>query len=136
MKRLAEIVEALESGELDLERSLSMFEEGVRLSRMAEERLRGAQQRVEQLVGFDAQGKPRTAELDEAESPEGARRAARAGADPCLHESPRARRGARCGSARTSPAPGTRAMRTTMGLDHVSPRARARGPMPLRHVPC
>ena len=72
MKRLADIVESLESGELDLERSLALFEEGVRLSRMAEERLRGAQQRVEQLVGFDAQGRPKTAELEDRASPDGA----------------------------------------------------------------
>jgi exodeoxyribonuclease VII small subunit len=67
MKRLAEIVASLESGELDLEQSLALFEEGVRLSRAAEERLRSAQQRVEQLVGFDAQGRPKTAELEEAQ---------------------------------------------------------------------
>jgi exodeoxyribonuclease VII small subunit len=61
MDRLARIVEKLEKGDLPLEQSLQLFEEGVRLSRMAQERLDSAQQRIERLLTVDSQGRPRTA---------------------------------------------------------------------------
>lgn len=48
--RLHEIVESLEKGDLPLERSLALFEEGVRLSRLGAARLDAAEQRVEQLL--------------------------------------------------------------------------------------
>ncbi len=57
-KRLAKIVEQLESGDLPLERALQLFEEGVRLAREAQERLDRAERRVEELLGIDAQGRP------------------------------------------------------------------------------
>jgi len=57
LSRLAEIVEALEKGDLPLERSLALFEEGVRLSRLGAERLEHAELRVEQLLA-NAQTKP------------------------------------------------------------------------------
>ena len=60
MKRLAEIVQTLERGDLPLEESLRLFEEGVRLSRLSQERLDAAQRKVEQLLGVDEQGRPRT----------------------------------------------------------------------------
>jgi exodeoxyribonuclease VII small subunit len=60
MKRLTEIVQALERGELPLEKSLELFEEGVKLSRLAQERLDGAQKRVELLLAVDEAGKART----------------------------------------------------------------------------
>lgn len=50
LTRLTEIVEALEKGDLPLERSLALFEEGVRLSRLGAERLENAELRVEQLL--------------------------------------------------------------------------------------
>jgi exodeoxyribonuclease VII small subunit len=62
-RRLGEIVEALEGGDLPLERSLELFEEGVRLARTAQERLDTAERRVEELLGIDAQGKPITREF-------------------------------------------------------------------------
>ena len=58
VRRLAAIVEQLEAGELPLERSLELFEEGVRLARSAQERLDRAERRVEELLGVDAQGRP------------------------------------------------------------------------------
>ncbi len=64
VKRLTEIVQALEKGDLPLEESLRLFEEGVKLSRAAQERLDGAQKRVDQLLGFDANGAPQTAPFD------------------------------------------------------------------------
>jgi exodeoxyribonuclease VII small subunit len=60
MKRLTEIVQSLERGELPLEKSLELFEEGVKLSRLAQERLDGAQKRVDMLLGLDENGKPKT----------------------------------------------------------------------------
>lgn len=62
--RLAKIVEELERGDLALERSLALFEEGVRLARRAQERLDGAERRVQELLGLDPDGKPVTRDLD------------------------------------------------------------------------
>ena len=50
LSRLASIVDELERGDLPLERSLAVFEEGVRLSRLAKERLDDAERRVEVLL--------------------------------------------------------------------------------------
>jgi exodeoxyribonuclease VII small subunit len=61
MERLTHIVEKLEEGDLPLEQSLALFEEGVRLSRLAQERLDAAQQRIERLLTVDPQGRARTA---------------------------------------------------------------------------
>jgi exodeoxyribonuclease VII small subunit len=61
IKRLSEIVQTLERGDLPLEESLRLFEEGVKLSRLSQERLDAAQKKVEQLLGVDEQGRPRTA---------------------------------------------------------------------------
>jgi exodeoxyribonuclease VII small subunit len=60
IKRLGEIVQALERGDLPLEESLRLFEEGVQLSRVSQERLDAAEKRVEQLLAVDEQGRPRT----------------------------------------------------------------------------
>jgi exodeoxyribonuclease VII small subunit len=60
IKRLGEIVQALEKGDLPLEESLRLFEEGVQLSRVSQERLDAAEKRVEQLLAVDEQGRPRT----------------------------------------------------------------------------
>jgi len=57
-RRLSQIVAELEGGDLPLERSLALFEEGVRIARRAQERLDQAERRVEELLGIDAQGKP------------------------------------------------------------------------------
>ncbi|MDH5526008.1 MAG: exodeoxyribonuclease VII small subunit [Nitrospirota bacterium] len=50
VKRLEEIVRRLESGEQTLEDSLTLFEEGVGLSRECLDLLGKAEQRVEQLM--------------------------------------------------------------------------------------
>jgi exodeoxyribonuclease VII small subunit len=60
IKRLTEIVQTLERGDLPLEESLRLFEEGVKLSRVSQERLERAEKRVEQLLAVDEQGRPRT----------------------------------------------------------------------------
>lgn len=64
LKRLTAIVERLESGELSLEQSLSLFEEGTRLSRTSQAQLDAAEKRVEELLAIDANGQPVVRELD------------------------------------------------------------------------
>lgn len=61
IKRLSGIVQTLERGELPLEESLRLFEEGVKLSRISQQRLDAAEKRVEQLLAVDEQGRARTA---------------------------------------------------------------------------
>lgn len=48
--RLREVVQKLESGELSLEQSLAVYEEGVQLARMGQQMLATAEKRVEILV--------------------------------------------------------------------------------------
>ncbi len=51
LRRLDEIVSTLEGGEVELERGLALFEEGVSHIREAEALLARAELRVEELVG-------------------------------------------------------------------------------------
>lgn len=57
LEALERIVRQLESGDLPLEKSLELFEQGVRLSRECQERLSQAERRIEVLLR-DNQGKP------------------------------------------------------------------------------
>lgn len=50
LARLEEIVEELEQGELSLEQSLKLFEEGVKLARLCSVRLEEAERKVEILM--------------------------------------------------------------------------------------
>ncbi len=59
-KRLGAIVEKLEEGELPLEESLRLFEEGVGLARAAQEKLDSAEKRIEVLLKVDEQGRTKT----------------------------------------------------------------------------
>lgn len=54
LRRLDEIVSALESGDVELDRGLELFEEGVRHIRNAERLLAQAELKVEELVGSEA----------------------------------------------------------------------------------
>ena len=54
--RLEEIVQKMERGDLALEESLKLFEEGVKLSRECQTRLTQAEVQVKKLMGFDEQG--------------------------------------------------------------------------------
>jgi exodeoxyribonuclease VII small subunit len=63
-RRLSQIVAELESGDLPLERSLMLFEEGVHIARAAEARLVAAERRIEELLGIDPQGKPITRDFE------------------------------------------------------------------------
>lgn len=53
LARLNTVVEKLEAGDLPLEASLVLFEEGVRLSRLGAARLDEAERRVERLLNHD-----------------------------------------------------------------------------------
>ena len=50
LKRLEEIVEALETEDLDLDKSLQFFEEGVTLSRHCNQQLQAAEKRIDVLT--------------------------------------------------------------------------------------
>ena len=69
VKRLSEIVQRLERGDLPLEESLRLFEEGVGLSRQSQAQLDGAQKRVEELLGVDRDGKTHVEALRHARRP-------------------------------------------------------------------
>jgi exodeoxyribonuclease VII small subunit len=67
LKRLEEIVSRLERGELTLEESLALYEEGIKLSRFCHTKLEEAEAKIELLmkdakgaVATDASGQPRT----------------------------------------------------------------------------
>lgn len=64
IRRLSEIVETLEGGELPLEDSLALFEEGVKLARSSQSTLDRAERRVEELLSVDEDGNAVTRELD------------------------------------------------------------------------
>jgi exodeoxyribonuclease VII small subunit len=59
LNRLEEIVGKLEDGEMSLEDSLKLFEEGVKLSRVCDQKLQAAERRIEVLVK-DQEGKVTT----------------------------------------------------------------------------
>ena len=67
LTRLEQIVQRLEKGELPLEESLVLYEEGIKLSRLCHAKLEEAEGKIEQLVKDargelvrDAQGRPKT----------------------------------------------------------------------------
>ncbi len=64
LTRLEEIVQKMEKGDLSLEQSLKMFEEGVSLSRECQKQLSAAETKVKKLIGFDAKGNAETEDFD------------------------------------------------------------------------
>jgi exodeoxyribonuclease VII small subunit len=65
LEALEEIVHQLEGGDLPLEKSLELFEDGIRLSRQCQERLNQAERRIEVLLR-DNQGRPVVSAFEEA----------------------------------------------------------------------
>ena len=53
MKRLSEIVDALEGGSVSLEESLSLFEEGIGLIKVCNKKLDDAEQKIKILTRAD-----------------------------------------------------------------------------------
>jgi exodeoxyribonuclease VII small subunit len=73
LQQLEQIVQKLEKGELPLEDSLRLYEEGIRLSRLCHAKLEEAEGRIEVLMKDargepvkDAVGRPRTRPLSPA----------------------------------------------------------------------
>jgi exodeoxyribonuclease VII small subunit len=58
LARLEEIVRTLERGEAPLDQSIELYQEGDRLKRHCEARLKAAQARIEQIA-FGSDGKPK-----------------------------------------------------------------------------
>ncbi len=56
LKRLEDIVQELEQGELELDRSLEIFEEGVKLARLCTNKLDEANRRIEVLTADEEGG--------------------------------------------------------------------------------
>jgi exodeoxyribonuclease VII small subunit len=70
LQQLEQIVQKLEKGELPLEDSLALYEDGIRLSRLCHGKLEEAEGKIAMLlkdargeVAVDAQGAPRTKPL-------------------------------------------------------------------------
>ena len=70
LKQLEEIVQRLEKGELSLEESLKLYEEGIQLSRLCHGKLEEAEGKIEMLLKdargepvLDAHGQPKTTPL-------------------------------------------------------------------------
>ena len=70
LEALETLVERLEKGELALEESLKLYEEGIRLSRLCHGKLEEAEGKIEMLLkdargepALDPQGNPRTKPL-------------------------------------------------------------------------
>ena len=70
LQQLEQVVQKLEKGELPLEESLRLYEDGIRLSRLCHGKLEEAEGRIETLLkdargepALDAQGRPRTTPL-------------------------------------------------------------------------
>jgi exodeoxyribonuclease VII small subunit len=64
LKRLEDIVEKMESGDLSLDDSLKLFEEGVKLSRDCQSQLGAAEEKVKVLLSIDPDGKPVTRDFE------------------------------------------------------------------------
>ncbi len=72
LEALEEIVHQLEGGDLPLEKSLELFEDGIRLSRQCQERLNQAERRIEVLMR-DNQGRPTVNAFEESQLSSGNR---------------------------------------------------------------
>ena len=66
LEALEKIVQQLENGDLALEKSLELFEQGIKLSRQCQERLNQAERRIEVLLR-DNQGRPVVSAFDDAQ---------------------------------------------------------------------
>jgi len=65
LKRLEDLVAELESGRLSLEDSLLRFEEGMRLSKLCQQKLKGVELRIEKLVAENGGSKARPLDEDD-----------------------------------------------------------------------
>lgn len=68
LSRLEEIVQKMEKGDLALDESLKVFEEGIRLSRECHQQLNQAEEKVKVLMGFDEKGQAVTQDFTPSEN--------------------------------------------------------------------
>ncbi|MBI2891724.1 MAG: exodeoxyribonuclease VII small subunit [Nitrospirae bacterium] len=66
LKRLEQIVDELEKGDIPLERSIELFEEGKKLADLCKSKLDEAQQKVEMLLKSES-GETKTVPFEEGE---------------------------------------------------------------------
>lgn len=59
LKRLEEIVEELEKGDIDIDKSLKIFEEGIKMSRICSQKLQEVEKKIE-ILTKDERGKLKT----------------------------------------------------------------------------
>jgi exodeoxyribonuclease VII small subunit len=78
LQQLEQIVQKLEKGELPLEESLKLYEQGIRLSRLCHGKLEEAEGKIEMLMKdargealLDKDGRPKTKPLPRAEDDDG-----------------------------------------------------------------
>lgn len=64
LNRLEEIVQTMESGDLELDKSLKIFEEGVKLTKECQKHLSEAEQKVQILMAVDKNGKAQTKDFE------------------------------------------------------------------------
>ncbi len=60
IERLGQIVEQLERGDLPLDASIALFEEGIKLARVSQSRLDNAEKRIEELLSVSDDGDAHT----------------------------------------------------------------------------
>ncbi|MEW6249638.1 MAG: exodeoxyribonuclease VII small subunit [Planctomycetota bacterium] len=70
MRRLDEIVRAMESGEIGVEESIAQYEEAMRLAAHCRQILDQAEQRIQQIQ-LDAAGRPQLSPYEPPPEPEG-----------------------------------------------------------------
>ena len=66
LKKLEDLVATMESGDLNLNKALKNFEEGVKLSRDCHKELEEAEQKVKLLISVDSDGKAKTKDFKNA----------------------------------------------------------------------
>lgn len=71
LKRLEEIVQKMEKGDLGLEESLKLFEEGIKLSRECQNELQSAEAQIEKLVSVAQDGQVATEAFQSSSEPTG-----------------------------------------------------------------
>jgi exodeoxyribonuclease VII small subunit len=69
LEELESIVTKLEQGDLPLEESLTLFENGIKLSRECRQRLNAAERQIQVLIK-DADGELTISEFEDGDSPE------------------------------------------------------------------
>ncbi len=60
MNELTRIVLHLERGDLPLEQSIALFEQGIKLAQSSQSQIDLAQKRIDELLSVNSDGKPKT----------------------------------------------------------------------------